>query len=232
MILSVYLALPDIDNRRRSMKITEGVRAAKASGRWLGRAPFGYENSTDDQKKPIIIPGKNAAIVKQIFKDILAGKTQAEVRYNLCSKGTLISRAAFSKLLRNKIYIGQVYVKSDTGNQGFFVRGLHQPLVSQDLFNKVQEKIDDNFTIKKLPKAKSFRPELYLRGLIVCDNCSNGLTGSASRSETGKRHFYYHCNHCKTVRLKADEVHERVLNILNEIKLEKTAKALYELILK
>ncbi len=43
MILSVYLAMPDIDNRRRSMKITEGVRAAKKQGRWLGKAPFGYK---------------------------------------------------------------------------------------------------------------------------------------------------------------------------------------------
>ncbi|MBK7558959.1 MAG: recombinase family protein [Chitinophagaceae bacterium] len=36
MLHALYLSLPDIDNRRRSMKITGGVRAAKAAGRWLG----------------------------------------------------------------------------------------------------------------------------------------------------------------------------------------------------
>lgn len=64
MILSVYLALPEIDNRRRSIKITEGVRAARASGRWLGKAPFGYINALDEQRKPIILPGPNATHIQ------------------------------------------------------------------------------------------------------------------------------------------------------------------------
>jgi len=33
MILAVYLAITDINNRRRSMKITETVRASKDNGR-------------------------------------------------------------------------------------------------------------------------------------------------------------------------------------------------------
>jgi len=41
LLLSMFLTLPHIDNTRRSMKITTGVRAAKREGRWLGKAPFG-----------------------------------------------------------------------------------------------------------------------------------------------------------------------------------------------
>jgi len=83
MILSVYLAMPDIDNRRRSMKITEGVRAAKKQGRWLGKAPFGYKIERDEKNKPLLIPGDKAPIVKRIFTDIAKGFTQTEVRENL-----------------------------------------------------------------------------------------------------------------------------------------------------
>ena len=116
-------------------------------------------------------------------------------------------------------------------NEGHYVKGLHEPLISRELFDKVQEKIELNAKVKKIAKAKCFREELYLRGLIFCD-CLNILTGSASRSKTGKRHFYYHCNHCKKVRLPAQEVHQRVERILDEIKIKRTAKSLFEQILK
>lgn len=232
MILSVYLALPDIDNRRRSIKITEGVRAGQAAGRWLRVAPFGYVNASDEQKKPIIVPDKKAAIVKRIFTEIASGKTQAEVRYQLNKEGILISKSAFSRILRNRVYIGQIHVKGVTQSEGYYVKGLHEAIIPETLFNKVQEKIEDNFSVKKLPKAKAFRPELYLRGLINCDNCHKPLTGSASRSKTGKKHFYYHCNHCNEVRIAAAEIHKRVELILEEIKLKKGVKNLFELILK
>ena len=125
MILSVYLAMPDIDNRRRSMKITEGVRAAKASGRWQGRAPFGYKNASDEQRKPIILPADKAIIVKRIFEEIANGKNQAEVRYQLKKEGTLISKSAFSRMLRSKLYIGQIFVRGAEANEGHYVKGLH-----------------------------------------------------------------------------------------------------------
>jgi site-specific DNA recombinase len=63
-------------------------------------------------------------------------------------------------------------------------------------------------------------------------NCGNTLTGSASRSKNGKKHFYYHCNHCGVVRLPADEVHHRVDKIIDEIKIKKTSKMVFEVIMK
>jgi DNA invertase Pin-like site-specific DNA recombinase len=50
-MLALYLAIPEIDNDRRSLKITGGIRAAKKAGRWPGKAPFGYRNSRDDNNR-------------------------------------------------------------------------------------------------------------------------------------------------------------------------------------
>jgi site-specific DNA recombinase len=150
------------------MKITEGVRAAKESGRWLGVAPNGYANASDEQKKPIIVPNLKASIVKSIFMDIAKGKTQSEVRHELRKKTVYISSSALSRLIRNRVYIGQIFVKGNDNKEGHYVKGLHQPLIEQALFDKVQETIEINFLTKKVTKAKCFRPELYLRGLIGC----------------------------------------------------------------
>ncbi|RYY43366.1 MAG: recombinase family protein, partial [Chitinophagaceae bacterium] len=116
MILSVYLALPDIDNKRRSIKITEGVRAAKLSGRWLGLAPYGYKNARDENNKPIIIPGEKAATVKKIFSLIAGGKTQAEVKEHFKKQGITFAKTTFSEMLRNQVYIGNIRVESESGS--------------------------------------------------------------------------------------------------------------------
>lgn len=130
------------------------------------------------------------------------------------------------------IVLSANYQHVNDKKDGYYVKGLHQPIIEQHLFDKVQETVETNFLTKKVSKAKAFRPELYLRGLIACDNCGNLLTGSASRSKTGKRHFYYHCNHCALVRLTAAEVHQRVENIIDEIKIKETSKMVFDVILK
>src|SRR5215218_2983588 len=51
-------------------------------------------------------------------------------------------------------------------------------------------------------RAKTLQDELLLHGLLFCEGCGKPLTGSASRSKNGVRHFYYHCNHCGEHRIR------------------------------
>ena len=232
MILAVYLSLPDIDNKRRSIKITEGVRAAKASGRWLGRAPFGYKMTRDEQGKPLLQESEKGAIVKKIFQSIADGKTQAEVREHFKKKGHYFSTSTLSDLLRNKVYTGHIHVKSGEKGEGFFVKGLHPPLIGQELFDRVQDILEGRLITKGFVKAKCFQEPLLLRGLLLCDHCEKKLTGSASKSRNGQRHYYYHCNHCKKVRIPAEEVHDRIEATLKELQIKKEALKLYDMMVK
>ena len=230
MILSVYLALPDIDNKRRSIKITEGLRAAANSGRWLGHAPYGYSNAKDEKNKPIIVPNEKAQVVKTIFYELVRGKSQAEVREGMKKKGFNIPRATFSVIVRNRAYVGEVHVKSEKG--GYYVKGLHQPLVDEKVFEKVQAYLKANYKVQQQSKPKTFRDDLPLRGLILCESCEKSLTGSASRSKTGARHYYYHCNHCGGHRTRAANTHEKLEEILSELKVTSEATKLYEAMVK
>ncbi len=42
-MLALFLAIPEIDNERRSIKIKGGIRGALKSGRWCRVAPIGYK---------------------------------------------------------------------------------------------------------------------------------------------------------------------------------------------
>ena len=57
--------------------------------------------------------------------------------------------------------------------------------------------------------------ELPLRGLLKCSNCDGSMTGSPSRSRSGKKYFYYHCNICKKTRFRSDEANEKMESVLN-----------------
>ena len=232
LILGVYLSLPDIDNRRRSMKITEGVRAAKAAGRWLGPAPYGYKSFKGDLIKAVLFPNEKAAIIKKIFLSLYNGEPQSEIRHGLKKKGHYFSESTFSSMIRNKVYAGQIYVTGNTSSEGYYVKGLHEPIISVELFEKVQDILAGNVRSKKKVNAKCFREELAFRGLLVCDNCEHSLTGSASTSKSGKKHNYYHCNNCGMVRIRAEEVHNRIEDIFEEISIKKNPKSLYDSILK
>ena len=60
-MLALYLAIPEIDNDRRSMKIRGGMRVALKDGRWCRVAPRGYRNNRDPLNKPIIVPDKTTS---------------------------------------------------------------------------------------------------------------------------------------------------------------------------
>jgi site-specific DNA recombinase len=231
-MLAIYLALPEIDNDRRSMKIKSGIRGAWKAGRWTHHAPRGYKNSRDEQNKPLLVPNEEAKHVKYIFQEISKGKSQADLRVELRTQGYEISRGGLSKLLRNPLYMGKVFVPAETGQLAYLVDGVHEPLISEKFFKKVQVIVNYKIENRKQPKVTRKREELPLRGYLICPNCGLNLTGSASRSRNKTRHFYYHCNHCGKVRVRADHVNGIFEKILGEFEFKQEAQELYLEIIK
>lgn len=70
LLQAMYLALPDIDNKRRSLKITEGVRAAKKQEDGWGPHHLAISQKEKKEGNPIIVPGLKAKIVKDVFDKI------------------------------------------------------------------------------------------------------------------------------------------------------------------
>lgn len=231
-MLAINLVFPEIDNDRRSIKIRGGIRGALKAGRWCRKAPVGYVNKRDDDNKPIIILGDKAKYIKFAFESIVNGKSQSQIRKKLLQSGIKISRSNLSKILRNPIYTGKIVVPKEADEQERWVDGLHEAIVSEDLYFKVQDILHKRHTSKNKPHYNTHREELPLRGKLYCKKCKNKMTGSPSRSQTGKRYFYYHCNFCKKERYSAIKVNSVFESILEDFKFTQPSKDLYKAILK
>lgn len=230
-MLAIFLAIPEIDNDRRSIKIRGGIRAALKSGRWSRMAPIGYKNSRDEKNKPIVIVSHNATLIHNAFKEFSEGKLQSDIIKDLRKKGVIISRSNFSKLLRNPFYMGKIIVPKFENEPTQIIDGIHDAIISENLYYNVQEVLSGKKSNKKI--GYSFqREEFPLRGILFCSSCESKLTASKSKSATGRRYSYYHCNNCHKERFSAEIVNSNVESILSEFKFTQESKILYELMVK
>jgi hypothetical protein len=232
-MLAVYLANPDVDNRRRSIKVRGGIRRGKKSGYWAQRPPLGYKTALGTVTKHIIVPDPETDwIVKHIFDGVEVGLTQKQIRTELADKGVTISRNNMCKILRRVVYAGLIFVPAKDDEPEQLIQGKHEPLVSEAQFFRVQRLLtDDKKQRNAASKYAKIRDDFHLRGLILCNSCGEPLTASASRGKSGKKYSYYHCNHCKAQRESVDTIHDAFQSLLNHLELGEEVRTVYESIL-
>ncbi|MEN9907993.1 MAG: hypothetical protein RLZZ540_1142 [Bacteroidota bacterium] len=207
MMLAIYLAAPEVENDRRALNTFYGMRRARKEGRVMGIAPFGYVNrSKEDGRKYIALKEPEASNMKWAFKEVTKGLfTTNQIREKMNSMGgNTLSRSAFYVALRNPLYYGKIFIKKYKEEEAYLVQGQHEPLVSEELFYKVQKLLNINKKEER-PNVK-IRSDinLPLRGFLICPKCGRNLTGSASKGRNN-RYYYYHCVSSCGFRQKAVE---------------------------
>lgn len=74
MMLAFYLAAPEVENDRRALNVFFGMRRAKKEGRYMGLAPLGYQNKTDEQGRKLIAPKEpQATLLRWAFEELANG---------------------------------------------------------------------------------------------------------------------------------------------------------------
>lgn len=195
MMLAIYLSAPEVENDRRALNTFYGMRRARKEGRLMGKAPFGYINrSKEDGRKYIAPKEPEASNMRCAFNEIAKGVfacDQVRQKMNAQSQ-TKLSRSAFHVAVRNPLYCGKIFIAKFKDEEAHLVQGQHEPLISEELFNKVQLVLDGNKRVER-PNTKILSDKnLPLRGFLVCPECGRNLTGSASKGRTN-RYYYYHC---------------------------------------
>ncbi|GEJ43562.1 recombinase family protein [Chryseobacterium sp. ON_d1] len=206
-MLAFYLATPEVENDRRSLNTFYGMRRAKKEGRYMGTAPLGYANKiTEDKKKYIGIHEVEGPLLKWAFEQIILNKYNTEqiwkmVRLKACGKYRF-SKNNFWVAIRNPLYCGKIFVPAHKDEKAHFVWDQHEPLITESIFNEVQQILDGRKRQIK-PKVVSI-DNLPLRGFLKCHKCGKMLTGSASKGKMGVYYNYYHCSSSCGVRFKAE----------------------------
>jgi len=167
-----------IDNLVENIK--RGICLKLRKGIWPQWAPSGYLN--DHKKKCIAVDPYKAPLMRKLFELYATGNysfTQLRaiaLENGLKGKKDLpLSRPSVQYFLKNPIYYyGLIRYECEV------FEGAHEPVISKQLFDKVQAVMED----RSRPKKKKLK-EFAFRGLFRCGECGAMIT-----AETQKGHNY------------------------------------------
>ena len=173
-----------------------------------GHEPLGYIK----ENKRFIIHEHEAEAVRLIFEEYVSGTSLPDIVKELADKnfiqkdGKLIDKSRVWHVLRNPVYMGIIQHK------GKSYKGIHEPLISKELFEEAQTINPD-----RTKSIKHYKTN-YLGGLIVCAECGSSMTPTHSIKRTvsnrKRKYYYYRCTctlkkqwkTCSTKQISADRI--------------------------
>jgi DNA invertase Pin-like site-specific DNA recombinase len=230
---SIHLHMAQMESKRNSLRTIDGVRQGLKSGYWMHKAPFGYLNVRDEfERSTMAIDPKNGKIVKEAFEMMAKGMySREEVRHNLIKKYKIeMCKNNFANLLKKIVYTGKIWIKPYKDEPEKIVRGVHPPIISEELFSKVQLILSG-----KTPKMVFHQDKINkfpLKSFVKCAHHDRKLTASSSRSRNKSLHDYYHCQggQCPN-RFKAKDLDVKVSSLLGRLEVRDEVIKAYKAVL-
>ncbi len=178
------------ENAEREKKCREGMIAKLKKGEVVTRPPMGYDKRKVPGDKPQCFINDKGRLLKQAFYWAAEENiSQSEILLRLEPMGLKLTAPQLSQIFRNVFYIG--YIKN-TLLDGELIKGKHEPLISEDIFLKVNGILENNAHGWKINKENDALP---LKGFCKCDVCKGSMTGYEVNG-----YWYYKCKKasCKT----------------------------------
>lgn len=229
VLLAMYIVTAEVENDRRSLNVKYGIHKAKQEGRWIGHAPIGFINKCTESGKKIIAPYEpDATLIRKAFTRIAEQNNTIRKSYQLSiTDGLKCSLSAFWKMLRNPVYYGWIRASSLNGETEY-VKGTHESLISEELFNQVQNILNNRK--RQVYINQPVNSLLLLRGFLYCPKCSRKLSGSGSKGRNN-RYYYYHCYSPCNYRIRADKINNLFLREINKLNADPEYVILYKKVL-
>ncbi len=194
LTLNILLSFAQFEREVTGERIRDKFAASKRKGIWMGGLPpLGY----DARDRKLIVNEAEAEQVRTIFQRYVELGTVAALKQDLDARrihskprrtaagqsagDVPISQGNLRNILRNRVYIGEITHK------GASYPGLHDAIVSPELWQAVQARLDSNRngTRRKLVEA----PVNRLSGKLV-DEAGERLVASHALKK-GRKYRYY-----------------------------------------
>ncbi|MBN2396426.1 MAG: recombinase family protein [Candidatus Atribacteria bacterium] len=225
---AIYKKLLDAndENYNRKQHTIPGMKKFVKSGQNFGVAPLGYDHYgprvVDPLKRDIeqrIEVNKDGNVLRKAWKWKLEGLSDPEIIKKLDVLGIKISKQKISRMWRNAFYCG---IQNNAFLDGKPIKGNWEPLISEEVFWRVQNILDGNNQGYKIDKDNCSRP---LVGTLFCIVCGKKLTGYEVKK---KKLHYYKCQQClgisinaeSSVKMKTKGAHQMFMELLESYRLE------------
>lgn len=195
-------------------RMQRGKLQAQKEGYYTGsHLPYGFDKVRGD-RGCVLVPNEEAKVVQLVFnKYVHEDYTISQLAEYLNSnkikpaKSEAWEKVGIRKLLKNKVYLGYVYVGSSKNRTNAKVYdGKHEAIIDEETFNKAQEKLSISTPRTKFGRGLT-NP---LASLIYCSNCGYAMVKTAE---------YIKCIRygCKTSSAYMENVEKK---IIEELKVE------------
>lgn len=206
---SIQFVFSKYDNELRKQRTIAGMKEQFSRGVWAAKPPIGYDIIKREGVRKIVVNDKGKKLRKAfIWKS--EGMSNKEILERLAAMGLTIYKQKLTHILKNPFYCGLI---AHGMLNGRIVEGIHEKLISQDLFLKVNElsKTDGGYGVPH----KSERDEVPLKVFLKCGDCGSPFTGYVVKA---KKLWYYKCrtNGCKCNK-SAKELNAKFADLLESL---------------
>ena len=226
-IENILIIIADIDNAIRKHKCHQGMVKCINKGEWYSRPPLGYDSKKEGTHHVITI-NEQGKILRNAFEWLAnePGISQFEILRRLKLMGLSINKQKLSSSLRNNFYCGRLehkFVKLDDSGKNY-IMGVQEPLISEALFERVQDILDGNHANYEHQEET---PKFPMKRFVFCAKDGHLMTGY-----TTKNNDYYKCavKGCKT-NVRASELHGKYAELLNSFILPESVLPIFKKVL-
>ncbi|HKQ49905.1 MAG TPA: recombinase family protein [Phycisphaerae bacterium] len=228
LTLNILLSFAQFEREIIGERIRDKIAASRAKGKWTGGTPIlGYDVDRSNGSPKLVVNAVESSRVRQIFElylecgSLLPAVAELE-RRNWRTKvwatrskknrgGVAFDKCSLHALLTNIVYFGKVRHKDA------IYAGEHEPIIPEDLFGRVQRKLQQNGRTGNAEMRN--RHGALLRGLLHCKACGRSMNHTFT-SRDNRRYRYYTCanvikggrRRCPTPSLPAAEIEKAVVD--------------------
>lgn len=225
-LLMILCSQAKLENDNRGINVKRGMKTKCELGFRPNMTPLGYVNDYAGGKgrKRVFVDKERAPIIKRIFErcayEGLSGrkiytwlKDETDFRSR---KGNRIALSVIYKILNNPYYCGMFEFPQGSGK---WYKGAYKPIISRELFDAVQKKME------VAPKSKPGTKIFDFTRMFKCGNCESGITAQEKiknyKNGTTGRLVYYHCTKfkdlgCRELYIRKEKVVEDLTSLLND----------------
>ena len=230
LLMSVEFGMANQYIRDLSANVTRGLRQKARLGIYPSSAPLGYLN--DPRTKTIVVDRRKASAIRAAFELYAQGKSRYEdvarflfergiktgaTRGWTKGGGRFLKREQIAFLLSNPFYAGRFRYA------GEMYDGTHTPLISRELFEKVQAVLRERSNKNRPPENN---PQAYC-GLLSCGECGCSITAEekikVQKNGNTHRYVYYRCTKkrgkCTGEYIREEKLDAELSNLLSRFHL-------------
>lgn len=186
-------AMNEMYSRKLSKNVKRGLEQKALRGEYIAAHPFGYSRPVSGET--IQIEPAEAEIVRYIFQRFEAGQGLFSITRELGALGAIthygnkIEVRGVDYILTNPVYKG--YLRLNANGQEILKRADHDPILSEEEFDRVQGLMETYKAQHKRKSRPSSEVRHWLSGIVRCSFCgkpfgyAKGYGGRSDRFRCG-----------------------------------------------